>query len=326
MSVQLSVRVMQTTALLNRRYDLAVAWDWEYDVDFMRLLRRVAQEHHVSLIEITAYNLDAVLDALRSDMMSVASLLDRASDAGETFLPLRRFITEHGDTKNIRLINPYAASERTMDKAVMHYELIKAGVSVPHTVVLPSYQQAERLDGALIADLSRLKVPFVLKPANGGGGEGVVKSVFSPYEAAARRQEIPWDNYLAQEKIRPKYLYGWRCWFRAYYLFGGVELAWWDDERHIYQPVSERDKTLIGVENFVAVMTTIARVSQMDFFSSELVLTTDERLVAVDYVNDPIDLRLKSTHFDGLPDALALSIAEKIIEFAKQNRPDAPLS
>ncbi|MCS7012525.1 MAG: hypothetical protein RMI34_04560 [Chloroherpetonaceae bacterium] len=294
---------------------LAVAWDWEYDYDFIRILEQAAQRHQARLLTICAYNLDEVLAALRASRLQIGVLLDRASDTNELFMPLQPLAQRHGT----RIINPFEISQRTMDKATMHYLLIQAGVNVPHTVILPPFEVERKLNTALIEAIAQLKMPFVLKPANGGGGEGVAKSVYSPFDASAWRQIIPWDKYLAQEKIYPKYLYGWRCWFRAYYLFGEVEIAWWDDERHLYRSLSDSDKLRIPFEAMCDAMQRIARVSQMDFFSSELALSVDDRLVAVDYVNDPIDLRPKSRHFDGLPNTLVERIADSLIQFAQRH-------
>lgn len=306
--------MLETSSVAAREHvHLAVAWDWEYDYDFIRILARQAQRLNARFLDISAYNLESALAALRSNALAVCALLDRASDTNELFFPLQTLLAARGT----RIINPYHISQRTMDKAVMHYELIQAGVNVPHTIVLPAFDEARKLDSAVLKELAKLQPPFVLKPANGGGGEGVIKSVYSPYDASAWREIVPWDKYLAQEKIYPKYLYGWRCWFRAYYIFGEVEALWWDDEQHLYRLLSDTDKARVKFDAMIDVMQRIATVSQMDFFSSELVLATDERLVAVDYVNDQIDLRIKSRHYNGLPDVFVEKVAEKLLLFAK---------
>lgn len=295
---------------------LAVAWDWEYDYDFIRILERQAQRLGARFLDVSAYNLDNALSALKSGALAICALLDRASDTNELFFPLQTLLAEQG----ARIINPYHVSQRAMDKAVMHYELIQAGVNAPYTIVLPAFDDARKLDSAIIKELAKLQTPFVLKPANGGGGEGVVKSVYSPYDASAWREVVSWDKYLAQEKIYPKYLYGWRCWFRAYYIFGEVEVLWWDDEQHLYRLLSDADKPRVKFDAMTDAMRRIAKASQMDFFSSELVLATDERLVAVDYVNDQIDLRVKSRHYNGLPDVFVEKVAEKLLLFAKAQK------
>ena len=57
----------------------------------------------------------------------------------------------------------------------------------------------------------------------------------------------------------------------------------------------------------------IARLSKLNFFSSEIALQADDKLVVVDYVNDPIDFRLKSHHFpDNLLESIALALSKTI--------------
>jgi hypothetical protein len=47
------------------------------------------------------------------------------------------------------------------------------------------------------------------------------------------------------------------------------------------------------------------------------VLNRTGRWVAVDYVNDSCDLRLKSRHADGVPDEVVRQIAERIADSAQ---------
>jgi hypothetical protein len=56
-------------------------------------------------------------------------------------------------------------------------------------------------------------------------------------------------------------------------------------------------------------------------FSTEITLTPDGRFVIVDYVNDPIDLRLQSKTFDGVPDDIVEDITERLAEFVLIHHP-----
>jgi hypothetical protein len=49
-------------------------------------------------------------------------------------------------------------------------------------------------------------------------------------------------------------------------------------------------------------------------FSTEITITSDGRFLIVDYVNDPIDLRLQSKTFDGVPDDIVKDITERLVE------------
>jgi hypothetical protein len=59
----------------------------------------------------------------------------------------------------------------------------------------------------------------------------------------------------------------------------------------------------------------IAGICRLNFFSTEIVLNRAGQWVAVDYVNDTCDLRLKSRHADGVPDEVVQRIAERIADF-----------
>jgi GNAT superfamily N-acetyltransferase len=62
----------------------------------------------------------------------------------------------------------------------------------------------------------------------------------------------------------------------------------------------------------------IARVCGLQLFSTEIAWTTDGRLLSVDYVNDPIDLRLKSRAAGGVPDEIVAAIADCIASWVAE--------
>lgn len=292
--------------------DLVALWEWEFDTEFIRLLQREAQKANVRFEHVTTYDIEDFIGSLRSGKTRFSTLLDRAIDSNEAFAPVQEWALQNGAT----VINPYSESLRALNKSYVHYELMKVGVNVPFTVMLPSFEEMRWVSESLMREVFKLPLPFVLKPAHGGGGEGVIKNVTSHHHVHDGRKLCPWDSYLAQERIYPKYLYGWRCWFRAYWVFGDVLLAWWDDTTFIYRPFSDKDKPFVRFDEIQTMMTRIAQVARLHFFSTEIALTRENKLVAIDYINDQIDLRLKSKHYDGMPDQLVETIARKIVEFA----------
>jgi hypothetical protein len=50
----------------------------------------------------------------------------------------------------------------------------------------------------------------------------------------------------------------------------------------------------------------------LELFSTEIALATDGCFTVVDYINDPVDLRLQSFALDGIPDWIVGRIAGKI--------------
>jgi len=51
-------------------------------------------------------------------------------------------------------------------------------------------------------------------------------------------------------------------------------------------------------------------------FSTEIALTSENLFVVVDYVNDQIDLRLRSQAYDGVPDHFVRDITQRLIDHA----------
>jgi hypothetical protein len=198
----------------------------------------------------------------------------------------------------------------------MHLEFLTAGLETPHTVILPAANEAP--DPALTpALLAPLGVPFVIKPANTTGGSvGVVADAASPADVLAARRTYPADKYLLQEKVVPETRDGRRFWFRGLYVLGEVYLTWWDDRTHLYAELGPDEAASLGLAPIYATVRTIARVSRVRFFSTEIARDVRGRLVVIDYVNEICDMRLRSVHPDGVPDAVVTRIADRIAAFA----------
>jgi len=59
---------------------------------------------------------------------------------------------------------------------------------------------------------------------------------------------------------------------------------------------------------------TIANLSGLDLFSTEIAFTADNLFVVVDYVNDQPDLRMQSNAVDGVPNDIVNDIARRLCE------------
>ncbi|MDX2127672.1 MAG: hypothetical protein SFU91_01405 [Chloroherpetonaceae bacterium] len=299
--------------------DLLIAWDWEFDLDFINTLKRKSKDTPLKKIEdITVYDLDGEFyQRLIHHEIHVRAFLDRASDANPQFLPLYKSLCDSGT----QIINPIEVSSKACDKSQMHYKLIDAGIHVPNSVILPSFDHMPKLDEYHLSKLRHLPSPFILKPANGGGGEGVHRFVRSLDYASQARKEWAWDRYLAQEKIVPRFLSGSRCWFRAYSFFGRFDAVWWNDETKIYKSPSAQDRNEPWFQVLIHITKTISEVieqatgKRLDYFSTEIAMDKHDQFIVIDYVNDQIDLRPKSKHFDGVPDGLVEEVAMALIDF-----------
>lgn len=294
------------------RYDLVIAYDWEYDADFVRLVEEAARARGLATLIVRPAEAGRVLEAFRAGEIELAVLLDRALGASPEFVGLQALAAERGRDVVERLDKVRWAS----DKATMHLEFLTAGIPAPHTVILPAF--AVEPDVALTPEmLAPLGVPFVVKPANTTGGSlGVVADAAGPDDVRAARRCYPGDKYLVQERIVPETRDGRRFWLRGFYVFGEVHLTWWDDGTHLYDELTHDEAAALGLEPVYAVVRDIARVCRLRFFSTEVARDARGRIVVIDYVNEICDMRLRSAHPDGVPDAVVARIAGRIAAHA----------
>ncbi len=90
--------------------------------------------------------------------------------------------TQHGGSIPLRI------SAWSEDKATMHLELISAGLHTPYTILLAPFLEQPYIPQI---DLTPLGKNFVIKPSNGGGGEGVIMGASGISEILQARMEFP---------------------------------------------------------------------------------------------------------------------------------------
>ncbi len=291
-----------------RRVALGLAWEWEYDRTFVQLLERACLAAELSTCAINPAILEKTATEYRQNLLRFDHYLDRGSDALKEFLPLAQSVSQSGS----RVINNYAAMQWAIDKATMHLEFITAGLNVPFTIILSPYSHQPDIE---IKELEKLGKPFIIKPAVGGGGVGVVTDAKNLNDIIQARTSQNRQKYLLQRKIEPVMLDARRAWFRVYYVLGETFLVWWNDGTHVYNELNPAEEIEFYLSPLRDIISKIARISGLDFFSAEIALTGDDRFVVVDYVNDVCDMRLQSQHEDGVPDHLVHAIVATIVNF-----------
>jgi hypothetical protein len=290
------------------RFDLGFAWNWPYDSDFCNILHHACHCQDIRIYSIHPDNLNGTLEALVSNQLYFQALLDRASDMDRSYDPLVLWARQ----QNVLRINRYRLARRAANKSTMHQLLSQNGLDTPATVLLPPYVQEPRL---MAMDIQSLGSPLVIKPAHGGAGRGVHLDIRDRDAIQRSRQEFPLDQYLVQSIIDPVMIEGKPAWFRSIYCAGDVFLCWWGPETHCYIPLSEADEQRFGLHPLRSICHQIAAISQIELFSTEIALTRDGRFVVIDYLNDPIDLRLQSRVPEGVPDWIVETIAHKVVQF-----------
>lgn len=302
---------MDTIARRSSAIHFGLAWNWQYDQDFVNLLDRSCLNAGLSCFLVGTHNLQQTYLEVQNDERHFLYFLDRASDEDDRFLQLNQLL----QTKGTRFINAHHHYRRSIDKANIHGELLARGLQLPLTIILPPHETEPNFDPRLIEPLA---TPFVVKPAKGGGGFGVMIGATRPDDVTNTRAKYRNQRFLIQQRIVPQIIANRRAWFRVYYVCGEVIPCWWDDTTHRYAVVTPSDRDQVNSDELARIVRIIAEVSQLDFFSTEIALERDGRYVVVDYVNDPCDMRAQSKIFDGVPDTIIRMIVACITNHMKK--------
>jgi hypothetical protein len=153
---------------------------------------------------------------------------------------------------------------------------------------------------------------------------GVVENAYGLADALVARAAFPSDKYLLQEKVVPEEKDGKRFWFRGFYILGDTHCTWWDDRTHLYAEFEAGEVEARSLEPLFSIVRTIAGISGLRFFSTEIVRDVKGRFLVVDYVNEICDMRLQSLHPDGVPDAVVRAIASRVASYARARRDVRP--
>lgn len=297
-------------------FDLAIAYTWEYDKDFVEAFKAEFLKKNLSILLISYDNLKEIEEKVRNNDLCFDFYLDRASDVEEEFEPLAKWVTEN----NVRVFNRYDYVNFAIDKATMHLEFITNGINTPYTIIISPYSEIENIELSL-DQLAKLGRPFIIKPANTtGGGIGVVKGAETLADVLKARKNFQTDKYLLQKKIIPIKVDGKRFWFRGFYVLGKIFLCWWNDLTHIYDELTDDDIRKYNLYEMKNIVEKIASITKLDFFSTEIALTAENKFVVIDYVNDQCDMRFKSKHVDGVPDALIFKIIDGFSEYILKSK------
>lgn len=293
------------------QFDLAIAYTWEYDEEFVEAIIKIFEEKNLTTLKITYENVDEIIQKISNKEINAKFYLDRASDVAEEFEPLAKLMQEN----KTYIINQYSNVQFAIDKATMHLEFITKGINTPYTIIISPYKEKKDIELSL-EQLAKLGRPFIIKPANTtGGGTGVVKGAETLADVLKARQHLEDDKYLLQEKIEPVEIDGKRFWFRSFYAFGKIIHCWWNDLTHIYSEITEEDFIKYKLGEMDNIVRKINEITNLDFFSTEIALTKEQKFIVIDYVNDQCDMRFQSKHFDGVPDKVVYQIIESMAEF-----------
>jgi len=193
-------------------------------------------------------------------------------------------------------------------KGRFHQFLLDNRIIVPETVIV----SRSELDSFKITDeiKARVGTPFVVKPAWGDSGVGVIVNGYSEDDLRKSAEQAPnSDSFLIQRRLQPKRLIEGRPgWFRIFHICGEIIPCWWNPTNHEYHLVTPAQQGLYKLAPLTRIMRGIARVSKMKKFTSEICLDEDGKFYAVDYINADPDMNPRSFYSNGVPDEVVRRI------------------
>jgi hypothetical protein len=297
-------------------FDLAIAYVWEFDEEFISIIEKVFHQSGLTTFVISSHNIFDVTEKVKNRQLNFLTFLDRASDVDDDFIELAKILSK----RKTKIFNPHKKVEHAIDKATMHLEFITAGLNVPYSIIIPPHNQFEEIFIS-IDDLELLGRPFIIKPCNTtGGGIGVVTGAETLKEVLSARMKHSDDKYLIQENIHPIMIDGKRGWFRCFWAFGKPIVSWWDDTTHIYSSLLHEEIEKFKLKKLFQITKKIHQLTELDFFSTEIAITSKNRFVVIDYVNDQCDMRLKSLHPDGVPDEIIFKIVNNLRSIVQKEK------
>jgi len=297
---------------VTRIYDLVMTHKLDTDDYFIHCIQRLCAEARLNFFLIEPAWVELFYEYLKQGKVWPRWLLNMHSEHHQPEDIFHRLVNLAAE-KNTQVIDPPDRAQAAFDKARLHPRLVGAGIRVPWTLVMPrDHPEDWRLSAE---ERAALGVPFVIKPAMGYGRKGLVMDATGESDLARSIAAWPDANYLLQRRIVPRELNGSPVYFRVYFVFGSVWLCWWNCYTDKYRMVTDAERKELGLGRLEEIVRSIASLTGMTFFSTEIAQADKGEFVVIDYVNDQCHLLSQSAHPQlGVPDELVAGIAKRIVD------------
>jgi len=301
---------------VKRIYDLVMTHKLDSDDFFIHCIQRHCAEARLNFFLIEPLWVEAFHIYLQLGEVWPRVLLNMHSEhhqPEEIYHRLVRLAAE----KHCHVIDPPDIAQAGFDKARLHPRLLKAGLNVPPTVVVPREGVTEfRLNESQVEMLGS---PFVIKPGMGYGRGGVVMDGTSEKDLLRSVTLWPDSHYLLQKRIVPRQIKGAPAYFRVYFVFGSVWCSWWNCYTDNYRLVTPAEATEFHLKSLEEMVRQVASLTGMNFFSSEIAQNEGGEFVLIDYVNDQCHMLSQSANPRiGVPDELVAAVAKRLVEAANE--------
>lgn len=295
-------------------FDVGIGWVNPVDRPFVQALTALLKAENFSFREITYENLDEDFFAIQERKLHFRFFIDRSSIDNAAYLLMAHIAKSRGAV----VINDPDKIIRFGSKVRLHKAFMQAKLPLPETFIISTKKP---LKGELKNIVQKLGVPFVLKPAYGGGLDDVTLNARGEEDIVKFMEDRGWtEPALAQTYIPVSLVAERASWFRPLFICGKVIPLWWDPKNHFYQEFasSEKEKEIVSLlETYIR---EIARITGFQLFSTEVAFDHTGSPLIVDYANQPIDLNSQDIAPDALPQSVIKRAASEVVDYVKHLR------
>ena len=217
-------------------YDVVLSSPYSNCHFFTHRLRELCGQMNLDFFLVDDVWVSEFTEKLQAREIAVRVLLDLTANQtteSDPYLALAREVKR----QNGHVIDDPDQTAVVAHKGRFHRMMLENGLPVPETVVV----SRNELEKFRITDemKARLGVPFVVKPAWGDSGVGVIVDAESEDALLRSAEQAPnSDAFLIQKRLTMKQLGSHMGWFRIFYVCGKVILCWWDPSSHEYHLVT----------------------------------------------------------------------------------------
>ena len=299
-----------------RVFDLAMTHGLDSDDFFVHRVQERCAQKAMNFFLIEPLWVESFLAFFESGALSVRVLLNMHSEHHNPNEPFHRLVKTAAN-RGVLMIDDPGVALAAFDKARFHSRLLDAGMPVPTTLIVGRAEVEAFAFGPALFE--KLGSTFVIKPSTGYGRRGVVMDACRREDLLRSMKEWPGSHYLLQRKILPRQHQGRPVYFRAFFVFGKIWVCQWNCFTDAYQKGLLSEDPELGAyhERIVALVSRLAGLCGMHFFSTEIAVDERDELCLIDYVNDQCHMLTQSSSpRNGVPDELVSSIAISLVDGA----------
>jgi len=287
-------------------YDIVVSSPYSNYDFFSHKMRELCGQWSLTFFMVDDIWVNEFYQKLRAKEIAVRVLFDLTANQileDDIYVKLAREAKRQGSY----VIDDPDITATVAHKGRFHQVMLNNHIPVPETIVVSRNELHEFRITPEMRD--RVGTPFVVKPAWGDSGVGVIMDAYAEDALAQSAEMAPnSDAFLIQKRLKMKKLGSHAGWFRMMYICGEIISCWWDPVSHEYHLVTPAQVKRFRLGALKRMMRSIARASKMKKFTSEICLHEDGKFYAIDYVNADPDMNPRSFYDNGVPDEVVRHI------------------